>query len=130
MARILVIDDDPQIRRLVARACSSWNYHVSEAEDGLAATLLMEDESYDLIITDIHMPEMDGIELVTALRDRSANVKILAISGGWSGRAKEEVLLDADLLGADLVLPKPFTLDELRSAVDGLVKGKAQPPGS
>ncbi len=128
MARILVIDDDAQVRSLVARACSSWSHEVAEAEDGLAATFLMDEEAYDLVITDIHMPEMDGIELVTSLRDQAADVKILAISGGWSGRAKEEVLLDADLLGADLVLPKPFTLDELRFAVDGLLRISGSPP--
>jgi DNA-binding response OmpR family regulator len=128
MARILVIDDDAQVRRLVARACSSWNHEVSEAEDGLAATFLMDEEAYDLVITDIHMPEMDGIELVTSLRDRSTAVKILAISGGWSGRAKEEVLLDADLLGADQVLPKPFTLQELWEAVAGLLRATGPHP--
>lgn len=120
MARILVIDDDPQVRSVVSKDCSSWGHRVSEAADGLGGMRLVETRAHDLI-TDIHMPEMDGIELVTALRERSASVRILAISGGWSRRAKEEVLLDADMVGADLVLPKPFTLEELRRAVHGLV---------
>lgn len=127
MARILVIDDEDQIRMVVSKACSSWEHQVSEAENGEQALRLLEDETFDLVITDIHMPVMDGIELVTSLRDHAADVRILAISGGWSRRAKEEVLLDAALLGADMVLPKPFSLEELRSAVDGLLEGGAPP---
>lgn len=121
MARILVIDDDEHVRRFLLKACSRWGHQVSGAADGLAAVQLMETESYDLIITDIHMPAMDGIEIMTFLRERASRVSILAISGGWAGRGKEDVLVDAELLGADAVLSKPFSLDELRSTIDGLL---------
>lgn len=121
MARILVIDDNRQIRAIILKACQSWGHHVRDAADGMVATRLMETGCFDLVITDIHMPVMDGIEVLTSLRNDAAKVRILAISGGWSGREKEEVLLDAEMLGADAVLSKPFSLDELRSAVDGLL---------
>lgn len=121
MARILVIDDDEQVRIGILKACRTWGHHVRDAADGMVATQLMETGCFDLVITDIHMPGMDGIEVLTSLRNDAAEVRILAISGGWSGREKEEVLLDAELLGADTVLSKPFSLSELRSAIDELL---------
>jgi two-component system KDP operon response regulator KdpE len=121
MAHILVIDDDTKVRSALKKTLSAQGHDVSEAADGAAAVRLIEEESIDLVITDMHMPNMDGIEIVTYLREREDCPKILAISGGWSARAGEEVLLDAKLLGADQILPKPFTFQKLQHTVETLL---------
>lgn len=121
MAHILVIDDDAKVRKALRKTLSAQGHAVFEAQDGAAAVRLVEDEPIDLVITDIHMPNMDGIEMVTFLRERENSPKILAISGGWSARAGEEVLLDAKLLGADQILPKPFTFQKLQQTVESLL---------
>ncbi len=121
MARILVIDDDPAVRRTLARGCARAGHDVVEAADGKAAKSELDTELPDLVITDIYMPNMDGIEIINLLRKRKTGTKVLAISGGGLARSGNEVLTDAVLLGAHRILHKPFTLDELNSALDALL---------
>jgi CheY-like chemotaxis protein len=111
MALILVIDDDQDIRRVLSRILLAAGHTVREAENGKVGVKQVKDEPPDLIITDILMPEKDGIEAIEDIRRLTHMPKIIAMSGG--GRYKGfEFLEIAKCLGADALLTKPF-----RSAV-------------
>lgn len=117
MARILVIDDDEAMRAGIRRFLTGEGHEVVVAENGKDALRLFEAEPADLVITDINMPEMDGIEIITTFQKVSPGVPVIAISGG--GLFPKELLLDnADLLGAVESLEKPFELEDLRGAVE------------
>lgn len=116
MSRILIVDDEQDIRDIARLLLESAGYMVLCAEDGRTALKLIEDERVDLVVTDMLMPEMDGVELINELRRRRPNQRIMAISGG--GRApKESYLQIAHLCGAQGVLAKPFNRDQLLKAV-------------
>jgi DNA-binding response OmpR family regulator len=125
MARILVIDDEEAIRSLVNRGLSNAGHEVVEASDGVEGTRLFEESHFDLVITDLIMPEKEGIETILDLRERYPEVKILVISGGLSfgGRAvdREGPLTDAKALGADACMAKPFGMQALVEMVGELV---------
>ena len=81
-ATILVVDDEPQVRRLATRALEGEGYHVIEATDGLEALgMFTDDAGIDLLVTDVRMPHTDGIVLAAALRRRFPHVPVLFISG-------------------------------------------------
>ena len=117
MTRLLVADDDPTIRRTLQRGLSAYGYDVTSVENGLEALDVLRAEAVDLVVTDINMPSMDGIELLTRLVDQRPGLKVIAISGGGLF-PKEELLTDARLLGAVDVLEKPFDIDTLLGLVE------------
>lgn len=120
MALILVVDDDPGIRSLLQRVLVGMGHVVHEAQDGRAALASMAVMEPDLVITDINMPDMDGIELTLALQGRSPATPVIAMSAG--GRMPKELLLDsARILGAVSALPKPFDVHELQSLVTAVL---------
>jgi DNA-binding NtrC family response regulator len=116
MATILVIDDEPALRRSLRRILELDGHRVIEAEDGRAAFAAEEAQSVDLIITDVFMPEMDGIEFLIAHQEQSPGIPIIAISGGGFAD-KDHVLIDAGMIGATETLSKPLQVDEVRAAV-------------
>ena len=116
MATILLIDDDEAFRSMVRRALQRVGYTVIEAENGNAALEMLTGASVDLVITDILMPEKDGIETIMAVRRTQPEIKIIAMSGG--GRMRPEGYLDvAKDLGAVCVLNKPFDNESLFAAI-------------
>lgn len=116
MARILVIDDDAMVRATIRDILESQGYSVEEAENGRAGLAKMRKNRADLVVTDIIMPEMEGVEAMLAVREEFPGVKVIAISGG--GRtANYDFLGVAGKLGANKTLQKPFTRDELLRAV-------------
>ncbi len=124
MSRILVIDDDSEVRALLRRILEKGGHAVAEASDGADGTRRFEDEQADLVITDIIMPEMDGLENIAALRKRAPNLPILAISGGGR-RVDRDFLPAAQAFGADAVLYKPFGADEVLDLVVRMLNGEA-----
>ncbi|MBN2161922.1 MAG: response regulator [Pontiellaceae bacterium] len=82
MAKILIIDDDDKIRMLMVRYLERLHYTVAEAENGKHGMIMLETFGPDLIITDILMPEMDGLEILMALRRQYPNIPVIAMSGG------------------------------------------------
>jgi len=116
MARILVIDDDAQVRGAVRRILERAGHTVEDVGDGNAGLRAHRERPADLIITDIFMPERDGIETIRELRRESPQVKIIAISGGDRTHTLD-LRKDAELLGASRALRKPFELAELLQAV-------------
>ncbi len=125
MARILVIDDDVQVRGAVRRILERAGHTVEDVGNGDAGLRAHRERPADLIITDIFMPERDGIETVRELRRESPQVKIIVISGGDRTQTMD-LRKDAELLGAARSLRKPFELSELVRAVDELL-GESRP---
>jgi CheY-like chemotaxis protein len=116
MARILVVDDDDQVRSLIARLLLRQGYQVVEASDGAQALRLFRDDPADLIITDLIMPGREGIETIAELRRDCPGVKIIAMSGG--GRVGPVSYLQlASKLGAERTFAKPFDHAEMLEAV-------------
>lgn len=114
--RILVVDDDPGIRRALHALLSRAGYQVTQARDGSEAIRMWRDQGGDLVITDLHMPEKDGIETIIELMSQTPGIRIIAMSGG--GQTKRlDLLGNAALLGAVFTVEKPFTLDEMMNTV-------------
>lgn len=120
MARILIIDDEDQFRHMLRQMLERAGYEVSEATDGEKGLKFFRQESADLVITDIFMPEKEGIETIFELKRDFPNVKIIAISGG--GRLGGlQYLRAAENAGADQSLVKPFEREELLQAVQDVL---------
>jgi two-component system response regulator (stage 0 sporulation protein F) len=113
MAKILVIDDERPIRSLLRAALEGDNHQVFEAANGRLGLELYRERCVDLIITDLVMPEMNGLDLISELT-KSARVKIIAMTGDADATNR---LMTARLLGARQILRKPFDLPTLLSMV-------------
>ncbi len=116
MACILLIDDEASVRSTLGKYLTHAGHEVVEASDGKQAMELLEESPVDLVITDMYMPDMDGIEFTIRLGQGLPGVKIIAISGGGH-MDKHDVLEMAQRLGAARTLAKPFTRDDLLAAV-------------
>ena len=120
MTTILVIEDEAAFRRMVVRVLADAGHEVTEARDGREGLKLFRAHHPALIITDILMPEREGIETIRALRREAASVAIIAISGG--GAPPYLRYLDfASKFGADATLAKPFYPAELIETVNRIV---------
>lgn len=122
MARVLVVDDEVQIRHAVRRALQARGYEVALAADGEQGLAEAEDRSPDLIVLDLNLPGMDGLEVCRRLRAWTA-IPILVLSV----REDESDKVTALDLGADDYLTKPFGVDELLARVRALLR-RAEPP--
>lgn len=100
-------------------------YVVEDAPDGLRGVASFRSRGADLVITDLIMPEKEGIETILELRDQDPLVPILAISGGSIPEDPGGVLVDAALLGASATLAKPFELPVLLETIRGLLEGRS-----
>lgn len=125
MPHILVIDDDDQVRGLLKRVLERTGYSVDDAENGKVGLARHRDQPADLIITDIVMPEQEGLETIQELRRNSPETKVLAISGGGFNQPGNYLTL-ASHFGAHRVLPKPIEREVLLATVFELV-GAPQP---
>ena len=129
MARVLVIDDDGDVRALLRLQLETAGHEVRAARDGAEGLALQRDFQSELVITDIFMPEKEGIETIRDLRDEFPLVKIIAISGGArltaSTRAfsTRELGIVATELGVTAVLQKPFDTAELLRSVESALHG-------
>jgi DNA-binding response OmpR family regulator len=116
MAKILIIDDENQIRLMLRQMFEREGYDILEAADGKQALKMNKSNPADLIITDIIMPEMEGIRTIMELKKEKPDAKIIAVSGGGKN-SPEQYLHFAKKLGADRTFTKPFNRDELVAAV-------------
>lgn len=128
MARILLIDDDDSIREIVTELLTHSGHTVIEARDGQEGLELFPRAAADLVITDMHMPRKNGLEVLRALQDTQPPVKVIAISGGGTSEIKHP-LDTARLLGAVRVLAKPFSCGALLDAVNGVLPHGAASAG-
>jgi CheY-like chemotaxis protein len=117
MPRILVIDDEPLIRSTVVTILTREGFSVEAASDGVAGIAMFHKNPPDVVITDMFMPNKDGIEIVMELKRSSyPRTKIIAMTGGGQTRMME-VASAAKLLGANHILHKPFERESLLAAV-------------
>jgi DNA-binding NtrC family response regulator len=121
MARILLIDDEACIRRPLQLLLERAGHEVFAAANGREAVRLWRESSGDLVITDIHMPEKDGLETIVELRQLTPRTPILAMSGGHQN-GRVDVLGDAVQLGAFRTIAKPFAIRDMLEAVEQLLQ--------
>ena len=116
MAHILLVDDDDLARFAMREVLTRAGHEVTEAENGALGLSAQASTDFDVIITDIIMPEVEGIEFIIKIREQSPNIPVIAVSGG--GRMSETDYLEtARDLGANAILAKPFSEDQLNEKV-------------
>lgn len=120
MANVLIVDDDPLVLETLSSFMETANHQVLRAEDGKQALKVCRTKTPDLVIVDMIMPEMEGLETIRQLRHDLPRVKIIAISGGGSLKPKDYLDV-ARKLGADLALTKPCSREELLQAAEQLL---------
>jgi hypothetical protein len=116
-AKILIVDDDAQVRRFLAKLLEIEGYEVLEAGNGKEAQAFCRKTPIDLMITDLVMPEQEGLETIQVIRKHWPNVPVIAISGAFGGRFLEV----AKKMGADAAFRKPFEPDSILGEVRRLV---------
>ncbi len=113
-ARILVVDDESYVRDLLRRVLARRGHEVDVAADGGAALELLEGEDYDLVLTDVVMPGIDGFELLRRVKSAYPSVKVIVLTG----YARKQSISDFLLYGADEYLSKPFQVQALLDSVE------------
>jgi DNA-binding response OmpR family regulator len=121
MASVLLTDDNPDIRQFVEFALTRAGHVVTAAPDGKAALKLLETQQFDVVVTDIVMPDIDGLELIRIIRKNNPGVKVIGMSGGGRGAAVDYLEM-AMRFGAAATLQKPFRPDELTAAVEAVLR--------
>ncbi len=125
---ILVADDEEGIRQLLTHWLERAGYKVTCVDCGHEAARELRSRRYDLIITDIVMPDGDGFELITEFRRAQPTTRILAISGGGKYLQGADCLRMAKGLGAHAAVMKPFTREQLLAGVDAVMGASAPTP--
>ena len=110
--KLLVVDDNPDILQLLSSIITLFGHGVDEAGDGHEAIGLLQKSRYDIVVTDVNMPRVDGVQLCKFLKTQRPEIHVIGMSGDLSS------LKEMENAGADICLPKPFGLDELRSAIE------------
>ncbi|MEX1329957.1 MAG: response regulator [Desulfobacterales bacterium] len=121
MTRVLIIDDEEPIRSMLKLMLERDGYEVDEAPDGMEAIGIYRQNPADLIITDLIMPNQDGIGMIIALKKEFPDVKIIAMSGGGLNKP-EGYLKGAKKLGAACTLAKPIDRDEMLRAIKDVIQ--------
>lgn len=121
MSSVLIVEDDDALRQVLSRGLALAGFKVCEAANGREATRALEGNTFDLVVTDLFMPEQDGIETLVFIRSKAPQTRIIVTSG----YAQQALLGDAMRLGAHRVLAKPFTPSELVSVAHGVLAASA-----
>jgi DNA-binding NtrC family response regulator len=126
LMRILLIDDDTGVRMLLRRMLDRAGHEVAEGENGFHGIAHIRNTKFDLILTDIIMPIMNGVEFIKIARQLSPSSKVIAMSGG--GRTGSmDLLRSASEHGASALLPKPFTGAEVLASIEQCFAAGASP---
>ena len=122
MAKVLLVDDDEEVRYALGKYLRRAGHEVVEAENGKRALALLAEAAFDVVITDIVMPDTDGIEVIMHITTANRTLPVIAISGG--GRIGRAEYLDlARHLGAKAVVPKPVDPDAVLALIDQVLAG-------
>ena len=114
--KILIVDDDADMRLTLKLALELAGYQVAEAANGREAVEQQRTSQCDVVITDIFMPDSDGFEAIDGIRRQFPATKVIVMSGG-AQLTKRDYLPDAELMGADATLQKPFDIDKLLETI-------------
>ncbi len=117
MAHILVLEDDPDTRETLERLLQHAGHEVTTAGDGRAGARLLAQGGYDLLITDIIMPDQDGLATILEAKRSLPELPIIAMSGGGQG-SSDDYLRIARAFGARQVCPKPFKPEQILAQVE------------
>src|SRR3974377_1563097 len=120
--RILAIDDEPNIRRLIQSEFKLEGFDIAIARDGEEGLLLLDDQIFDVVLLDIKLPRMNGIEVLKRLKEKAPQTEVLMITGYGDIKTAVESLK----LGAREYITKPFKLDELLTLVNQIVSKQGQ----
>jgi CheY-like chemotaxis protein len=121
MANILIVDDEAQMRKLVRLMLAGGGHDVMEAASGVEALKLLKNKAVDLVITDIVMPDMDGLELIKEIKKIAPAQKVLGVSGG--GQNGPDLYLQLAMkFGADRIMLKPFKAKDLLETAAAMVQ--------
>ena len=121
MAKILIVDDYEPIRAVARRVLATDGHEIWDVPDGVQALDLLEIITFDLVLTDVFMAAVDGIDLLARIQQRGYSVPVIVMSGGGLA-SREEVLARAKECGAVAILAKPFTPQQLRETIEPLLK--------
>lgn len=113
---ILVAEDDPELGKLIISSLQKMGHNVVGVADGRQGLDAFKQGTFDLILTDLVMPNKDGLEFITAVRRLDSRVKIIAVSGGYRVNSLDMMAL-AKASGANEILYKPFGIAELEQAI-------------
>ena len=125
MPKILLVEDDDQLRPMLKLLLTGAGYEVWDTPNGTLVCNMHHEQSFDLVITDLVMPDIEGLGVIMELRRTDPNVPIIAMSGGGQGGG-EEYLRVAQKLGAQRTLSKPFGNQEFLDAVGLALETEAQ----
>ncbi|MBY0586276.1 response regulator [bacterium] len=120
-ARLLVVEDQDDTRTLLVETLQEKGYEVFESSSGADVARLAAQQSFDLIITDILLPDKDGLEVILEIRKRDPKMRFLAISGGGQTLSAQDCLYSAQAFGAQMVLRKPFQNQTFLNAVETIL---------
>jgi len=120
VANVLVVDDEASVRRTLCRMLTNLGHQAWDVADGSEALQLLDGVRFDLIISDVYMAAVDGMELLVRMQQRGRQVPLVMISGGGF-LPKDEVLAMARRCGAAASLDKPFTPQQLRATIEPLL---------
>jgi CheY-like chemotaxis protein len=121
VAKILIVDDYEQIRAAARRVLARDGHEIWDVPDGVQALDLLDIIQFDLVLTDVYMAAVDGMELLVRIQQRGHLVPVVVMSGGGFA-SREEVLAMAKACGAVAILAKPFTPQQLRETIEPLLK--------
>lgn len=122
MKKILIIDDEPHILLMLKKMLERAGYDIDIASNGLEGLTLFRKDPSDLVITDIIMPEKEGLETIREMKRMQSDLKIIAMSGGGKISA-DNYLHTARIFGASRILEKPFTQQQMVDTVHELMNG-------
>ena len=115
--QVLVVDDNQAVREVLSKTLAFWGYHVTQAANGHEAWTLFLTNSYDLVITDLEMPLMNGWELSRLIKERSPNTPVMVVSGSCDETNWEKT----NMRCVDAIILKPFKLKEIEGTVRRLL---------
>ena len=125
MARVLVVDDQPEVRRVMLRLLQRAGHTIAEADGGAEGLRQVAAQPVDLVVTDLFMPDMDGLEFIRELARRRPGTKVIAVSGGGFMEAAS-ILAVASTLGAVRTLSKPYDPSRFLALVEEVLAATAR----
>lgn len=119
---VLIIEDDQSMQKLIVIVLQHLGYLATVCHSAELALIGFSSAKYDLVITDLFMEGMGGIEAIRVMREQKPEVTIIAISAGYAGMSREDALRAAKKIGASTILEKPFTVERLTEVVSHYTK--------
>lgn len=123
MAKILVVDDEQNIRTILTESLKKESHELFEASTGQEACDILDVNDIELLITDLVMPGKTGLELIMEIKEKQPALHIIAISGGGGINGRFDYLPIAQLVGANNIIKKPFSISDIKKTVSDLLAG-------